>query len=71
MPAEAESTEGDENRKVCNMGMLARDKMEEELIQKTGKEAGSVDTVHVPMSVCMGVCAHVITNNQDGQPLIL
>lgn len=71
MPAEAEITEGDEKRKVCNMGMLARGKTEEELIQKTGKEAGSVGTVHVLMSVCMGVCTHVVTNNQGGQPLVL
>lgn len=45
--------------------------MEEELTQKTEKEAGSVGTVCVPVSVCICVCTHVVTHNQGGQALVL
>ena len=44
MPAEAERTDGDEKRKVCHMGMLARGEMEEELVQKTEKGTEGVST---------------------------
>lgn len=53
LPSELESTEGEEKRKVCDVGLPARGVMEEELIQGTKKKAGGAGTMCDPVSVCM------------------
>lgn len=70
LPAEAESTEGEEKRKVWDVGLPARGMMEEERLrdQEGGWRCGHLC---VPMSVCICVCARVGTHNQSGQSLVL
>ncbi|XP_019489303.1 PREDICTED: zinc finger protein 333 [Hipposideros armiger] len=51
LPSELESTEGEEKRKVCDVGLPTRGVMEEELIQGTKKKAGGVGTMCDPVTL--------------------